>query len=217
MAAIAKKSTPASPFIVGNELFCSMIARVALLPCPPGALLENEGETYFCSLDFNTAGAALPPIIPPNLVAAQPELSWGVLLFDVLVMNSDRHAMNISHNTATGAVTIFDHSHAFMTPAADVDQRLAQTAGHLAIGGHCLAGAITTWQGFDMWVARLRAIPDYYLEGAIDAACSAGLPPAKKAAIVTHMKQRRDHLPDIVTNNAGSFPNLPARPVVGGS
>ena len=101
MAGIAKRSPAAQPFIVGNELFCSMIARVALLPCPPGALLENAGDTYFCSLDFNTAGAALPPIIPANVVAAKPELSWGVILFDALVMNDDRHAMNISHNAAT--------------------------------------------------------------------------------------------------------------------
>jgi hypothetical protein len=97
MSAVAKKSTTATPHIVANELVCNMIARTLLLNYPPGALLEKNGDVYFCSLDFNTAGQALPPISPAVVVGALPELSWGVTLFDVLVMNGDRHAQNISY------------------------------------------------------------------------------------------------------------------------
>jgi hypothetical protein len=67
-----------------------MIARALLLPCPPGALLEKNGDGYFCSLDFNTAGQALPPINPGVVASAFADLSWGILLFDVLVMNHDK-------------------------------------------------------------------------------------------------------------------------------
>jgi hypothetical protein len=123
MSAVAKMATPAAPYIVGNELVCNMIARALLLPCPPGALLQKNGDTYFCSLDFNTAGHALPPISPSTVVGALPELSWGVVLFDVLIMNADRHPQNISYNTTTGELTLFDHSHAFMTTGGDVDVR----------------------------------------------------------------------------------------------
>jgi hypothetical protein len=52
IAAIAKKATPASPHIVGNELVCNIFARGLLLPCPPGALLQKNGDAYFCSLNF---------------------------------------------------------------------------------------------------------------------------------------------------------------------
>jgi hypothetical protein len=72
-------ATAAEPYIVGNELVCSIIARMLLLPCPPGALLQKNGDVYFCSLDFNTAGQALPPITPATVVAELPELSWGSL------------------------------------------------------------------------------------------------------------------------------------------
>jgi len=92
---VAKKATAAEPHIVGNELVCNMIARTLLLPCPPGALLQKNGEVYFCSLDFNTAGQGLPPFSPRAVTGALPELSWGVLLFDVLVMNGDRHASRL--------------------------------------------------------------------------------------------------------------------------
>jgi hypothetical protein len=68
ISAIAKKATAASPYIVGNELVCNQIARGLLLPCPPGALLQNNGDTYFCSLNFNMAGQALPPADPGDIV-----------------------------------------------------------------------------------------------------------------------------------------------------
>src|ERR1700751_3013334 len=99
MSAVAKRATPQQPYIVGNEIACNMIAGALLLPCPPGALLDNNGETYFCSLDFNTAGQPLLPIAPAVVVGAFPDLSWGITLFDILVMNGDRHPNNISHNT----------------------------------------------------------------------------------------------------------------------
>src|SRR5258708_35918019 len=114
MAGIAKKSKANEPHIVGNELVCNMLGRMLLLPCPPGALLENNGEVYFCSLDFNMAGQALPPAPAAIIVSEAPELSWGVTLFDILVMNPDRHPQNISYNLQTKDVTIFDHSHAFL-------------------------------------------------------------------------------------------------------
>jgi hypothetical protein len=129
MSAVAKKATPGEPYIVGNELVCNMLAKALLLPCPPGALLQKNGDVYFCSLDFNSAGQALPPINASVVVGAHPELSWGVLLFDVLAMNGDRHPQNISYDSQSDELTIFDHSHAFMTPNGDIDQRLASGKG----------------------------------------------------------------------------------------
>jgi hypothetical protein len=162
MSAIAKNATAAQPFIVGNELVCNMLARMLLLNCPPGALLQKNGDVYFCSLDFNTAGQALPPISASEVVGALPQLCWGVTLFDVLVMNVDRHRQNISYDKPTGTLTIFDHSHAFMRPSGDIDALLVANKGQLAIGGHCLAAELNTWNGFMTWIARAKAIPDFF-------------------------------------------------------
>ena len=212
MAAIAKKATAATPYIVANELICSMLAKVTMLQCPPGALLEHNGETYFCSLDFNTAGHALPPAAAATIVADLPELSWGITLFDVLVMNGDRHHQNISYNQPTKEVTIFDHSHAFMQPAGDIDARLNATKNALSINGHCLAPELNSWKGFRDWAARIKAIPDYYLEGAVDAGCQVGFPKAKQAAIYDFLRDRRNAIDTLVTNNRGGFPKLTAAP-----
>ena len=212
MSAVAKKATAAQPHIVGNELVCNIIARMLLLPCPPGALLEKNGEVYFCSLDFNMAGQALPPITPSAVVATLPALSWGITLFDVLVMNDDRHPQNISHNTQTNQVTIFDHSHAFMKPSGDIDGILNGNRNQPAIGGHCLAAELNTWNGFSTWTARVKALPDYCLEGAIEAGCEVGIPHGKKVTIYDFMRARRDGIDTIVRNNKAIFPKLPPHP-----
>jgi hypothetical protein len=142
VAAIGKKAEANQPNVVINELFCSTMARCLFLPCPPGLLLENNGETYFCSLNFNLAGQALPPAPIPEVIAQRPELSWGITLFDVLVMNPDRHNKNLSFNRQTKDVQIFDHSHAFLQSNGSPDHVIANLKDQLAVGGHCLKAAV---------------------------------------------------------------------------
>jgi hypothetical protein len=72
VAGVAKKATANEPYIVANEIFCNSMARILLLPCPPGATLDKEGEPYFFSLDFNLAGQALPPASASAIVALDP-------------------------------------------------------------------------------------------------------------------------------------------------
>jgi len=151
-----------------NDIFCNSIARSLLLPCPPGATLDKGGEPYFFSLDFNLAGQALPPASGAAVVALDPRLAWGIILFDILVMNDDRHGKNIADDTATQKVQIFDHSHAFLKPQGDISETLAARDGNLCIGGHCLASEIYTFDGFDIWNERIKQIPDYFIEGLIE-------------------------------------------------
>jgi hypothetical protein len=118
----------------------------------------------------------------------------------------------MSHNTQTKDVTIFDHSHAFMRPGGDIDQTMKVTGGTLAIGNHCLAPVLDSWSGFAKWRDRLRAIPDYYLEGAVEAACKVGWPQGRQMAIVDFAKKRRDTLADLIKSNLAAFPKLPSPP-----
>lgn len=209
IAGVAKKATAAQPYIVANEIFCNSMARILLLPCPPGATLDKAGEPYFFSLDFNLAGQALPPASASAIVALDPRLAWGIILFDMLVMNDDRHSMNISHDTAAQKVQIFDHSHAFLRPQGDISATLAANDGNICIGGHCLAQEINTFDGFDIWNERIKQIPDYFIEGLVEACSLVGLPDAHKNVCTDFMKKRRSELEDILDNNLASFPKLP--------
>ena len=179
------------------------------MPCPPGALMQKDADTYFFSLDFNIAGQALPPVSAPALVAKFPRLVWGIIVFDAFVMNSDRHPGNIAHDTSTDKVQIFDHSHAFLSPGGDIDQTLAARRNDLAIGGHCLAGEINTLDGKDEWIAKVGLIPDYFIEGLIVAGCDCGIPSNKKDLLITFVKQRRDNLKNLFDASMNKFPKVP--------
>jgi hypothetical protein len=159
VAAIGKKAEANQPNVVINELFCSTLARHLFLPCPPGILLENNGETYFCSLNFNLAGQSLPPAPVADVVALFPETSWGITLFDVLVMNPDRHGRNLSFNRQTKDIQIFDHSHAFLQSNGTPDRVMIDLKDQLAVGGHCVKAELNTWTGFDVWTARIKDVP----------------------------------------------------------
>lgn len=209
MSAVAKKANAAEPNIVINELFCNLLARALFLPAPPGALLENGGEDYFCSLDFNLSGQALPPTPIPQLVSSFPRICWGILLFDVLVMNPDRHHKNLSFDRTTSTIQIFDHSRAFLPLKETIDSMMAAQKGKLGFDGHCLKNEINSTDGFDLWVKRIKSLPDYVIEETVAEICTIGFPVDKKSITTDFIKSRRDSIDSIVNNNIAEFPKLP--------
>jgi hypothetical protein len=81
------------------------------------------------------------------------KLAVGVLLFDVLIANPDRHAMNVHLDASRKPyrMSIFDHSHAlFGYENGKADERLSALKDSLGISGgtvtgqnrHCLLNAI---------------------------------------------------------------------------
>jgi len=171
--------------------------------------MESENSTYFFSLDFNLAGQALPPVSPLLIVQSFTDLAWGIIVFDALVMNGDRHNHNIAHDATTNRVQIFDHSHAYLTPGGDIDQTLAARTANLALGAHCLAQEINTTIGLSPWIEKVKQIPDYFIEGLVEAGCGCGIPPDRKDLLVSFMKDRRDNLGSLFSANMANFPKVP--------
>jgi hypothetical protein len=167
------------------------------------------GTTSIFSLDFNLAVQSLPPVTPATIVQNFPELSWGIIVFDSLVMNGDRHGANIAHDTTTDRIQIFDHSHAYPTPGGDIEQTLSARSANLAIGGHCLAGEVHNTDGLGLWLEKVKQIPDYYIDGIVDAGCKCGILPERKDLLATFMKNRRDNLGTLFSANLASFPKVP--------
>ncbi len=209
LAAIAKRANPGEPNIVINELLCNLFARALFLPCPPGALLDNAGENYFCSLNFNLAGQALPPSPIPLVLSKCQPLCWGVLLFDALVMNTDRHGRNLAFDRTSERIQIFDHSRAFLPLKATIDTAIKDNAGKLGFSGHCLKQEISSMDGFDFWVARIKSMPDYIVEESVNEICEIGFPNDKKSVTIDFLKSRRNGIDSLIKNNIAEFPNLP--------
>jgi hypothetical protein len=208
IAGVAKRATGSQPYVVSNELLCNRIAASLLLPCPPGALVEKEDEIYFFSLDFNVSGQALPPASAQRIVVERPRLAWGIVLFDILVMNGDRHAQNIAHDRANGSVRIFDHSHAFAGVSGDIGATMPARVETLNIGGHCLAAEVSLPDGFEMWCSRIKSLPDFLFQGAVEEACNLGYPGEHAGLCIDTLQKRRNSIDKLVKDNLSSFPKL---------
>ena len=99
ISAVAKCNGPNAPYCIPNEWICGEIGRFLCLPVPPAGIIhapQANPPNWFASLDFNLTGNALPPVDPTRCTGELPELSTGLLLFDILVANRDRHRQNFS-------------------------------------------------------------------------------------------------------------------------
>lgn len=57
----------------------------------PNSPRQLDERYWFASLDFNLTGITLLPVDVTQCVNLLPELSAGLLLFDILIANCDRH------------------------------------------------------------------------------------------------------------------------------
>lgn len=205
---VAKTNLTHEPHIVANELIVARLAQATGLPIPPGFLVDKEGEPWFVSLNFNLAGEPLPPIRPKLLAARKPELCAGIVLFDAWVMNPDRHAKNLAHDTTTDAVQIFDHSRALIPtdlPEREYAERMVDKPG---IGAHCLAHEITDASTFPYWHRRIMAVAEHQITDALEAAVGYGLEAENVGFFRDYLLERRIRLPNIVAANRTVFPSL---------
>lgn len=208
IAAVAKCATNDSPLIVANELICNHLARAILLPCPPGFVIRKEEKPYFVSLDFNLAGQSLPPVDAAKIIEKYEELAWGIILFDIWVVNPDRHKKNISFNTLSGKIQIYDHSHAFMGASKDPKQQIETNKDSLGIGRHCLAREVTCIDFAKKWADKIQAVPEFYIREVLASAKEVNLPDEVENFCVDNLLKRRKNLLTLIENNKGTFPKL---------
>lgn len=217
--AIAKSNGPSAPYCVPNELICGDIGRFFGLPIPPSGIVDvpnAPGSPFFSSLDFNLTGNALPPVDPVACFARLPDLSTGLLLFDMLVANCDRHRGNFAVDmlSTPPRMNVFDHGHALFGSLpgegrrrlADLRDRAGMSGGSRTGGNrHCLIDVISTVSDFGKWLDRIAALPDFFIEDACRAAVGLGITADEANAAIDFLCYRRDHLRDIIRGNRQEF------------
>lgn len=220
---IAKPNSPGAPYCIPNEYICGTIGRFIGLPIPPVAIMHtpqhNQHHHWCASLDFNHTGNDLPPVDPKACVAALPDLSTGLLLFDILVANGDRHQnnFNVDFGSHPAKMSVFDHSHALfgfqvgqgMNRLNTLRDRLGMSGGSRTGGArHCLIDHISTDQYFSKWQGRIKALPDYLIEEACEEVIGIGIDATESRAACTFLKHRRDNLYQIIDSNRGEFKGI---------
>ena len=135
------------------KLYAARLGDFLDYPCPPlGWFIPPKGnDLFYASLDFNLTGNTLPPVNVTKCIEVLPQLSTGVLLFDILIANSDRHGRNLSVDFSSKPPTmnVFDHGHAmFGKDAGEGVSRLERLKERLSIS----AGSRTAVTGTVCWI-----------------------------------------------------------------
>jgi hypothetical protein len=210
------KSTNHSRFTVASEFICSRLGSIIGLPIPPFALLQQKGksQTWFASVDYRLTGEALPPIDPEECVKEFAELSTAIILFDIWIANTDRHAGNLNMNTAgkPPLLNVFDHSHALFS--FDGPSRLGKLWNNFAItensesgaNRHCLIDVLDTPEFFKKWQRKLDMVPNFMIEDTCEMAMEAGILKAEERdATVGFLLHRRQKLATMIHDNRAEF------------
>ena len=188
-----KWNTEASPYCVPNELICGTIGQFLGLPIPAFALTHPSGGKpapfLFSSLHFNFEGRQLSPVMPSQCVAALAELCAGIVVFDVLIGNADRHDANLAVDRMEKPkeMRVFDHDCALFGANCGgnlvgvarlhaLKGRLGVTGSELSSGNrHCLLDAMTDSRPFAPWVYRLWQLNGDFIRRTCAAAVNFGL------------------------------------------
>lgn len=223
------KNNSRSEYSIPNEFISCEIGRFLRLPIPPGALIrEAHSEAiWYASLNFDVEGEELPPVDADYCTSELPDLSTGVLVFDILLANSDRHRGNLTIDSSTQppALSVFDHSHALFGGRVGQEvqlgkPRLESLQERLAISNstitrgvargnrHCLLDGISTSAHFDKWIERVEAIPDFFIKEVCLEAVGLGIGDSEAQAANDFLVYRKGKLRDIIRENESEFRSI---------
>jgi len=224
LSAVAKNNGPNAPYCIPNEFIAGEIGRFLGLPIPPMGLMAVTGtsgppDIWFASLDFNFTGVNLPPADRDACVKQLPSLSTGLIIFDTLLINCDRHRGNLSLDTSVTPhrLSVFDHSHAlFGFTDGQGEQRLTDLRDKLGISGgvfthgnrHCLLDKLDTFSHFQYWVDRIKCLPDFFIDDIFDRVENLGITATEITVGKDFIKHRRSNIVQILDAHQAEFKGI---------
>ena len=212
LQAVAKQNGGrGAAYCLPNELICGELARFLRLPAPPVALVALPGEeARVASLDFNFTDHPLSPVDVDACLHLLPSLSAGLLLFDIWIANPDRHNGNfhVDFQCSPPRLNFFDHGQALLghVPGEAV-ARMERLQGKLATVS-CFLARISEDTHFPLWLERIRATPDFFIEELCAEARPYGLTDEECAAASAFLKSRRDSLAALINADRPAFKSM---------
>jgi hypothetical protein len=212
-----KACSNTSPYCVPNELICGEIGRFLRLPIPPLGIVDStvgHPRHLFASLRF--AEEVRPGVNPERCVASLPSLCAGVLAFDILIANEDRHDENLAVDSMSKPKTlyVFDHDVAlFGWDKGGGKQRLTRLFTRLGVSGgtqtkgnrHCFLDLINSAEHLLHWVERIRTIPTWFIAEICREAVGLGIDTGEADAAIEFLKYRRNSMDTIIQKQRAQF------------
>lgn len=215
-----KKPWEESRYLIPNEVICAEFGKLIGLPIPPYAVTYSiDGTMWFSSLYFNFDEEELPDVLPDCFWEHLRKWHSGVVVFDIFVMNADRHDENIAVDNPTRptAFRLFDHDQSLLggaTHKALGVSRLVANRDMLGIseptGGmrNDFIDEMTDSRSMSPWIMRIKDLKDWMIDNCVDAGARYGLSNEESTALKDFLKVRRDRLTDIIMGGAVFFSGI---------
>lgn len=216
----AKVNSDKYPYCVANEYLASRLAVRVGITVPPGTLVHSDkaGEVGWVTLSY---GDPLPPANPGSVVADLPSMSAGLVVFDIFIINTDRHARNVAYRPSQKRLEVFDHSHALFGPKqGKVSERIDGARGKLAVTGatiggnrQCLMDYVSKPEELLGWAEKLtKELHEAFLIEACREVHEADLGPTKSECdeVAEFLLSRREHLNEVILGEKAEFKAIDA-------
>lgn len=201
-----------------NEFVCGHLGQFLRLPIPPFAITRFGGELLFSSLDFNFERAKLPAVEPDRCVQRMLNICTGVLLFDILVANEDRHDKNlvVDRVSRPRRMHVFDHDQAlFSGYRRSGIERLKHERERLGIIKEMMSGeerphvfleTIPSARYFEAWIEKVSDIPRWMIDELCDFCVKElGLTTEESEEAKEFLVHRRNNLEQLVRAHSDRF------------
>jgi len=223
--AIGKGNHQNFPYLIANEWIAANVGHFLGLPIPPFGLMRKADNrtAMFASVRFD---GKIPTqhADPDVLWARDKELCAGILLFDILIANCDRHAGNIKVNSKANPtrVHIFDHDRAlFHVYPGEGIKRLGSLVNRIGISGgkisggnrHCLIDVIDSADYFLVWIDRIFTMPRPFIQ-MVCGRKGIGISNAEIREVVGFLDDRRMRLPYLLKSEKAQFSKITHWPML---
>jgi hypothetical protein len=208
-----------------NEYIAATLGTFLRLPIPPHAIAYSKDlqSYWFTSLNFNFDDEDLPEVRPDRCAQRLTDLCTGIIVFDMLIANCDRHEENLVCDDIERptSMRVFDHDQSLLagggTPRGI--ERLEELGRHHHNGidgspvtsglRHCLLDELPTARYFPKWIARVQSIPCWLIESACQELRDLKFLENEVAkAVEGFVKIRREIIGRIVRENHDLFPRI---------
>jgi hypothetical protein len=185
-----KPRTPDHPWLVANEFVCARLAAAVGLPIPAGEIGQDQSDRVaWVTTVIDLNGQLVAPEDVRAIVAREPDLVAGVFVFDVWILNIDRHDENVISHPKLG-LWVIDHDQALGGQRTGIPGALAALQDD-ALGFHAFGDADLDRARLRAWGDRVRAVPRSAVERLVTEGCRRGLYSKDVAAAVVNFILRR--------------------------
>lgn len=168
----AKEYLTAKPYTLVSEYVCADIASLLGLPIPARQIIPFKGKKM---LGFEWRGDAKSFEAGMEAKLTNANAIPGMLAFDVLVCNRDRHGGNVllqrpSPNLDRYTFYLIDHSHALIGDMPSMGTLMEFLDRHhdpnsfLQVAPLQLRALVSDWADFDPWLLKIESLTETNLE-----------------------------------------------------